>query len=232
MLHKPLLWSPDRLGQHVSTGLTTSLPLLNSHPRMSLQSALIGFLLSRVLSSSITPRENVVVQTTAVATGTMALAAGFVGIIPALGLLNVDQDGIPPIRLSWPASLAWSFAIAYYGFAPLPWSCVCISNRPSTSRILISPPIRKQVVSALFNTAFPKSTPIRSSKRNLPSPLGPPRLSLLPSSINSRHQPSQIRASGNIPPSPQPRDIMETMALSPVNRLIRHLYTFLRAGDR
>ncbi|KAF9790276.1 OPT oligopeptide transporter protein-domain-containing protein [Thelephora terrestris] len=94
---------------------------------MSLQSALIGFLLSRVLASSLTPRENVVVQTTAVATGTMALAAGFVGIIPALGLLNIDQDGIPPIHLSWPASLAWSFAIAYYG-------------------ILISPPIRKQVI--------------------------------------------------------------------------------------
>ena len=83
--------------------------------RMSLQSALIGFLLSRALASSITPQENVVVQTTAVATGTMALAAGFVGIIPALGLLNIAQDGTEPIHLSWTAALAWSFAVAYYG---------------------------------------------------------------------------------------------------------------------
>lgn len=84
---------------------------------MSLQSALLGFVLSRVLASSVTPQENVVIQTTAVATGTMALAAGFVGIIPALGLLSVAEDGTPPIRLSWTAALAWSSAVAYYGFA-------------------------------------------------------------------------------------------------------------------
>ena len=90
--------------------------------RMSLQSALIGFLLSRVLASSVTAQENVVIQTTAVATGTMALAAGFVGIIPALGLLNVAQDGIPPIHLSWTAALAWSFAVAYYGSVLVPHS--------------------------------------------------------------------------------------------------------------
>ena len=89
---------------------------------MSLQSALIGFLLSRVLASSVTAQENVVIQTTAVATGTMALAAGFVGIIPALGLLNVAQDGTPPIHLSWTSAIAWSFAVAYYGFVPLPRS--------------------------------------------------------------------------------------------------------------
>lgn len=94
---------------------------------MSLQSALIGFLLPRFFASSVTPQENVVIQTTAVATGTMALAAGFVGIIPALRLLNVAQDGTPSISFSWTTSIAWSFALAYYG-------------------ILISPPIRKQVI--------------------------------------------------------------------------------------
>jgi len=93
---------------------------------MSLQSALIGFLLSRALASSITPQENVVVQTTAVATGTMALAAGFVGIIPALGLLNIAQDGTPPIHLSWTAALAWSFAVAYYGFVLLTLLRLCL----------------------------------------------------------------------------------------------------------
>jgi len=39
--------------------------------RMSLQSAIIGFLLSKLLAIPITPQENVVVQTTAVATGTV-----------------------------------------------------------------------------------------------------------------------------------------------------------------
>jgi hypothetical protein len=38
---------------------------------MSLQSAIIGFLVSKLLAIQITPQENVVVQTTAVATGTV-----------------------------------------------------------------------------------------------------------------------------------------------------------------
>lgn len=124
-----------------------------------MQSALIGFLLSRVMVSSVTPQENVVIQTTAVATGTMSFAAGFVGIVPALGLLNVAQDGVPPIRLSWTAALAWSFALAYYGFVPLPRSRPCISDRPSASRIFMSPPLRKQVVRALISISFRRLTP-------------------------------------------------------------------------
>ena len=99
---------------------------------MSLQSALIGYLLSRVFAPSVTAQENVVVQTTAVATGTMALAAGFVGIIPALGLLNVTQDGTPPIHLSWTTALAWSFAVAYYGFVFLSHSYLCASDYQPT----------------------------------------------------------------------------------------------------
>jgi uncharacterized oligopeptide transporter (OPT) family protein len=38
---------------------------------MSLQSAIIGFLICKLLAVPITPQENVVVQTTAVATGTV-----------------------------------------------------------------------------------------------------------------------------------------------------------------
>ena len=121
---------------------------------MSLQSALIGFLLSRVLASSITAQENVVVQTIAVATGTMALAAGFVGIIPALGLLNVAQDGTPPIHLSWTTALAWSFAVAYYGFVLLPRLYLCAFSYQSAFRIIMSPPIRKQVVCVLIDPGF------------------------------------------------------------------------------
>ena len=44
--------------------------------RMSLQSAIIGFFLSKLLTITITPQENVVVQTTAVATGTVCHRPG------------------------------------------------------------------------------------------------------------------------------------------------------------
>jgi uncharacterized oligopeptide transporter (OPT) family protein len=81
---------------------------------MSLQSALIGFLLSRLLPHS-SPQTTVIIQTTAVATGTMPLAAGFVGIIPALSLINEAQDGRPPIELDWLSTAAWCCAVAYFG---------------------------------------------------------------------------------------------------------------------
>ncbi|KAG9315204.1 OPT oligopeptide transporter protein-domain-containing protein [Chiua virens] len=94
---------------------------------MSLQSALIGFLVSKMLPTPLSPQEIIVVQTTAVATGTMPLAAGFVGILPALGLLDEEQDGSPPISLSWIAAVGWSCSIAFFG-------------------VFLSPPIRKQVI--------------------------------------------------------------------------------------
>ncbi|VDC04799.1 unnamed protein product [Peniophora sp. CBMAI 1063] len=94
---------------------------------MSLQSALIGFLVSRMFKTPLSPQENVLIQATAAATGTMPLTAGFVGIIPALGLLDEERDGSPPLRLSWLAAVAWSFAVAYFG-------------------VFMSPPVRKQVI--------------------------------------------------------------------------------------
>ena len=57
----------------------------------------------------------------------MPLAAGFVGILPALGLLEEGKDGSPPIRLSWIAAVGWSCSIAFFG-------------------VFLSPPLRKQVV--------------------------------------------------------------------------------------
>ncbi|KAJ7170743.1 OPT oligopeptide transporter protein-domain-containing protein [Mycena crocata] len=105
---------------------------------MSLQSALIGFLISRLLPMPLSAQEIIVVQTTAVATGTMPLAAGFVGIIPALKLLDEARDGSPPINLTWIAAIGWSCSVAFFG-------------------VFLSPPIRKQVI-IKEQLAFPSGT--------------------------------------------------------------------------
>ncbi|KAM5544621.1 hypothetical protein V8D89_001519 [Ganoderma adspersum] len=105
---------------------------------MSLQSALIGFLMSKLLRKPMSAQENVVLQTTAVATGTMPLAAGFVGILPALGLLDEKRDGVPPVHLSWIAAVGWSCAVAFFG-------------------VFLSPPLRKQVIIE-EQLAFPSGT--------------------------------------------------------------------------
>ncbi|KAJ3808682.1 OPT oligopeptide transporter protein-domain-containing protein [Lentinula aff. lateritia] len=105
---------------------------------MSLQSALIGFLVSKMLPTPLTPQEIILVQTTATATGTMPLAAGFVGIIPALGLIDEERDGSPPIHLTWVAGIGWSCAVAFFG-------------------VFLSPPIRKQVIIE-EELAFPSGT--------------------------------------------------------------------------
>ena len=76
----------------------------------SIQCAVVGFLIMRALPvQRFTAVENVVVQTVGVATATMPLAGGFVGIIPALQLLD------PPIVLSTGEMLLWCGALAYFG---------------------------------------------------------------------------------------------------------------------
>ena len=90
---------------------------------MSLQSALLGFAIFRIIptllpslsSTPFTPQENVILQTTAVATGTMPLAAGLVGIIPALEMMTLEDDGKPPIILSYGSLVMWCLAVAFFG---------------------------------------------------------------------------------------------------------------------
>ena len=113
---------------------------------MSLQSALIGFLVSKMLPRRLTPQEIIVVQTTAVATGTMPLAAGFVGILPALGLLDPVKDGQPAVHLTWPQTIAWSLAVAFFGYVPITCLVFMLTPLLSPFSVFLSPPIRKHVV--------------------------------------------------------------------------------------
>ncbi|CEQ42518.1 SPOSA6832_04344, partial [Sporobolomyces salmonicolor] len=85
-----------------------------------------------------TPRQQIVLQTTAVATGTLPLAAGFVGVIPALAQLTPSQDRSPPLILSWHSLLAWSFAVAFFG-------------------VFLAVPLRRQVI-VKEQLTFPSGT--------------------------------------------------------------------------
>lgn len=162
MLYQFVLWFTNWLDQHVSGYVHVFFdPVTFFFSRMSLQSALIGYLLSRFLPTPITAQENIVLQTTAVATGTvrimptiqyvtnitvqMPLAAGFVGILPALGLLDETRDGVPPVHLSWLSVIGWSCAVAFFGCVT-PMSPFYVGPYIFKS-VFLSPPLRKQVVS-------------------------------------------------------------------------------------
>ncbi|EIW67040.1 hypothetical protein TREMEDRAFT_64906 [Tremella mesenterica DSM 1558] len=104
---------------------------------MALQSALVGFALLKVIPDALprlfprirtfTPQENVILQTVAVATGTMPLAAGLVGIIPALEMMTVEQDGRGPISLTYVNLVLWCLAVAFFG-------------------VFLAAPLRRQVI--------------------------------------------------------------------------------------
>ncbi|GAA5926555.1 uncharacterized protein JCM15063_000307 [Sporobolomyces koalae] len=112
---------------------------------MSLQASLLGFGIFKVLPRlpwfshrPLSVHENIVLQTTAVATGTLPLAAGFVGVIPALAQLNPLQDRSLPLVLSWQACIAWSFAVAFFG-------------------VFLAVPLRRQVI-VKEQLTFPSGT--------------------------------------------------------------------------
>lgn len=98
---------------------------------MSLQSSLLGFAIFRVAKPFLTtpfgPAENIVLQSIAVATGTMPLAAGFVGIIPALQMMTTEDNPSGPLFLTATELILWCLAIAFFG-------------------VFIAVPLRKQVI--------------------------------------------------------------------------------------
>jgi len=86
---------------------------------MSLQSSLLGFAIFKAAKPYLTvpfgPAENIVLQSIAVATGTMPLAAGFVGIIPALQMMTTKDNPSGPIHLTATQMILWCLAIAFFG---------------------------------------------------------------------------------------------------------------------
>ncbi|KAJ2775887.1 OPT super [Coemansia nantahalensis] len=86
---------------------------------MSLQASLVGFAVfkaaAHVLAEPFGPAENVVLQSTAVATATMPLAGGFVGILPALKMLGADEARGMPTELGYGQLCAWGLALAFFG---------------------------------------------------------------------------------------------------------------------
>jgi len=61
--------------------------------------------------SNFSPLENVALQTTAVAAGTMPLAGGFVGVIPALALMGEGRQAQDRLRSSNSSLLTTSFDV-------------------------------------------------------------------------------------------------------------------------
>lgn len=148
---------------------------------MSLQSSLLGFAVFKLpipkfLSPSSRPftaQENVVVQTTAVATGTLPLAAGLVGIIPALEQLDLTLDGVGPMKLSFWQLIGWSIGICFFG-------------------VFLAVPLRKQVI-VKEKLVFPSGTAtaqLIALLHKIPPPKVPvPRAAQLASSRSSGYQP-------------------------------------------
>lgn len=93
---------------------------------MSLQASLLGFAIFRHVFD-FGPKENVYLQTVAVATATMPLAAGFVGVIPALHQLTTSDHPSGPIELSAWRLVLWSLGLSFIG-------------------VLFAVPLRKQTI--------------------------------------------------------------------------------------
>eukprot|EP00927_Polykrikos_kofoidii_P066897 TRINITY_DN62457_c0_g1_i1.p1 TRINITY_DN62457_c0_g1~~TRINITY_DN62457_c0_g1_i1.p1 ORF type:complete len:657 (-),score=91.03 TRINITY_DN62457_c0_g1_i1:46-1791(-) len=102
----------------------------------ALQSSVVGFLIFQTCvrggRGTFGPLENVVLQTVSVAVATMPLAGGFVGIIPALKLMN------PPVVLTTGQQLLWCGSLAFFG-------------------IFVAVPLRRQVI-VVEQLPFPSGT--------------------------------------------------------------------------
>lgn len=141
---------------------------------MSLQSSLLGFALfkaaKKYLKIPFGPAENIVLQSVAVATGTMPLAAGFVGIIPALQMLDLKDNPATsfhaggPLFLSAGQMILWSLAIAFFGVfiaVPLRTQVVIKEKLPFPSGTATA-----QMIGVLHNVPLVTRGPVRKVRSN------------------------------------------------------------------
>lgn len=92
----------------------------------------------------------------------MPLAAGLVGIIPALGMLDEELDGQAPIQLGYLKLVAWCLGVAFFGSVHL-----FDLPRPALTaerRVFLAAPLRRQVI-VKEKLAFPSG----SEETHLPS---------------------------------------------------------------
>ncbi|KAF2099471.1 OPT superfamily oligopeptide transporter [Rhizodiscina lignyota] len=110
---------------------------------MVMPSALLGFAIFRVASPYLrlpfTPEENVLVQTVAGAAGTISMACGFAGVMPALDFLLKPSEGAP-VDLNLGKLIIWSIG-----------TCIVGS--------VFSPTLRKHIV-LQENLKFPSATAV------------------------------------------------------------------------
>ena len=96
---------------------------------MAMPSALIGYAFFKTLSRHLTvpfsPIENVLIQSVAGSVGTMPLGCGFVGVIPALGMMTPAENG--PISLGTWKLILWGLGLCFFG-------------------VVFAVPLRKQVI--------------------------------------------------------------------------------------
>lgn len=85
---------------------------------MSMPASLIGFAIFKTLKSQLrlpfTEVENVLVQTVAVAVGSMPLSVGYVGVIPALEKLLKPEEG-GPLKIGLGHLFLWGLGVAFFG---------------------------------------------------------------------------------------------------------------------
>jgi uncharacterized oligopeptide transporter (OPT) family protein len=92
--------------------------IAGSSQQMPIVSALLGYLIFKPLAKAgfrpLSRAENVLIVSTATATGCMPVTAGFAELIPALEYILEPADG-GPLRLSWADMILWSLGLCFFG---------------------------------------------------------------------------------------------------------------------
>lgn len=151
----------------------------------SLQSAILGFGIFQALRkygwvSGFSIAENVIVQTCAVASATMPLAAGFVGVIPAMQRLTVAEnppDG--PYSFSTLQLLIWSTTLAFFG-------------------VFVAVPLRTQVIER-EQLRFPSGTATAQIIKTLHENHGSDDAAAITSTASVMQSPSRVSYNSHVP---------------------------------